>query len=123
MYGRVNESVHFTARQCELLTLVARGCENDEIASRLHLSYGTVQYHLHVLRAKLGLPNYCERILFIELTRELGFAEEHWDSAEKFTDDKQLDFRHPTENGGHKNESDESAHVAVASGGVSEIGP
>jgi DNA-binding NarL/FixJ family response regulator len=46
-----------TAREREILALVANGCENKEIACRLHLSVFTVQTHLRNLFECLGVQN------------------------------------------------------------------
>lgn len=46
-----------TARERELLNLVAGGMPNKSIARRLDLSVGTVKNHLHNIYEKLGVPN------------------------------------------------------------------
>jgi DNA-binding NarL/FixJ family response regulator len=45
-----------TARQIEILRLVAQGLSNPEIATRLKLSDHTVKRHVANLLTKLGLP-------------------------------------------------------------------
>jgi LuxR family maltose regulon positive regulatory protein len=46
-----------TARELEVLRLVARGLSDKEIADRLHLSGHTVHRHVSNVRVKLGLPS------------------------------------------------------------------
>ena len=46
-----------TARELEVIRLVAEGCTNREIAERLVISDKTAARHLHNILTKLGLPN------------------------------------------------------------------
>jgi DNA-binding CsgD family transcriptional regulator len=46
-----------TARQLEILTLVAAGLRNAEIAARLHLSARTVGHHVSAILDKLGVAS------------------------------------------------------------------
>jgi ATP/maltotriose-dependent transcriptional regulator MalT len=45
-----------TERQRQVVGLIARGCSNDEIGSRLGISPRTAKAHTDVLRQKLGVP-------------------------------------------------------------------
>jgi DNA-binding CsgD family transcriptional regulator len=44
-----------TARQREVVALIAAGCSNDEVAARLGISPRTAKAHCDVLRQKLGV--------------------------------------------------------------------
>ena len=46
---------HFTARQREVVGLIAEGCSNVEIATRLGISPRTAKAHSDTLRVKLGV--------------------------------------------------------------------
>jgi predicted ATPase/DNA-binding CsgD family transcriptional regulator/DNA-binding XRE family transcriptional regulator/Tfp pilus assembly protein PilF len=53
-----------TARQAEVLRLLADGLSNKEIASRLFLSPGTVERHLATIYHKLGLGGRVEAVRY-----------------------------------------------------------
>jgi DNA-binding CsgD family transcriptional regulator len=44
-----------TARQRQVVELIAEGCSNDEVSERLGISPRTVKAHCDVLRQKLGV--------------------------------------------------------------------
>ena len=44
-----------TPRQREVVALIAAGCSNDEVGTRLGISPRTAKAHCDVLRAKLGV--------------------------------------------------------------------
>jgi DNA-binding CsgD family transcriptional regulator len=52
--SRMATDFHLTARQVELVSLLARGLTNKQIAGVLSLSAHTVKTHLHVIMVKLG---------------------------------------------------------------------
>lgn len=58
-----------TARELEVLRLVARGRSNSQIATELFVTVGTVKSHLHTISGKLGAAN---RVEAVALGRELG---------------------------------------------------
>ena len=52
-----------TRKEIEVLTLVARGRKNREVAEELHLSVNTVEYHLRNLFAKLGASSRADALM------------------------------------------------------------
>ncbi len=53
-----------TAREREVLTLIARGLTNDEIADELVVTPGTVKTHVNHIFFKLDLRNRAEAVIF-----------------------------------------------------------
>jgi DNA-binding NarL/FixJ family response regulator len=51
-----------TARELEVLALVAQGLPNKEIADRLAISQRTVKYHVSSIMGKLGAGNRTEAV-------------------------------------------------------------
>lgn len=68
MVGRMSESApdagRITGRELEIISHVARGLENKEIAVELEIAEQTVKNHLSRVMKKLGLRNRQEVVLF-----------------------------------------------------------
>ena len=60
-----------TEREREILTMMACGMRNDEIAGRLFLSVATVKTHVGRVLTKLGLR---DRVQAVVLAYETGFV-------------------------------------------------
>lgn len=60
--GRMREE-SLTAREIEVLTLMADGLSNKQIGSRLHIAEGTVKLHVNNLYAKLGVNGRVEAVV------------------------------------------------------------
>ena len=56
MYEVLHDSIPtITARQRQVVTLIAAGCSNEEVGERLGISPRTAKAHCDVLRQKLGV--------------------------------------------------------------------
>lgn len=58
----INDPDALTARQQEVLKLIATGLPNKEIADRLYISERTVKFHVSEILAKLGAGNRTEAV-------------------------------------------------------------
>jgi pimeloyl-ACP methyl ester carboxylesterase/DNA-binding CsgD family transcriptional regulator len=63
--------LELTAREREVLDLIARGLDNAEIATKLSLSEKTVRNHINSIFGKLGTPNRAQAIV---RAREAGLG-------------------------------------------------
>ena len=61
---------HLTAREVEILRLMARGQRNKQVAAQLNISQHTVKYHVSAVMAKLGARTRTEAVT-IGVTRGL----------------------------------------------------
>lgn len=68
IFDSVVQKNPLTARECEILQLIASGSTASEIARSLHLSHGTVRNYISEILNKLEVKNRIEAI---------GVAEEH----------------------------------------------
>ena len=59
-------NLHSTPRQPELVSLIAQGLTNHEIAARLNLAAQTIENHIHRMSGKVGTE---ERAKVVEITR------------------------------------------------------
>jgi DNA-binding NarL/FixJ family response regulator len=58
------ELAELTAREIEVLRLVARGCSNSEVAAQLFLSHATVKTYMTRILAKLDLRDRTQAVVF-----------------------------------------------------------
>jgi pimeloyl-ACP methyl ester carboxylesterase/DNA-binding CsgD family transcriptional regulator len=65
------EFLELTARERDVLKLIARGLDNAEIASSLMLSQKTIRNHINSIFSKLGTPNRAQAIV---RAREAGLG-------------------------------------------------
>lgn len=66
VFGTVRETNPLTEREREILKLAAAGNSSSEIASTLHLSYGTVRNYMSEMLSKLEAKNRIEAIALAE---------------------------------------------------------
>ncbi|MCY0869890.1 MAG: response regulator transcription factor, partial [Firmicutes bacterium] len=53
-----------TSRECEVLRLMAQGMSNQEIASALYLSLGTVKTHVHRILQKVAVTDRTQAVVW-----------------------------------------------------------
>ena len=59
----VNQVEKLSARELEVLRLIAVGLSNREIAEQLYLSPGTIKTHVHNICGKLGVSNRTQAVV------------------------------------------------------------
>ena len=69
--GVETEFLELTAREREVLDLIARGLDNEQIAHHLSVSSKTVRNHINSIFGKLGTPNRAQAIV---RAREAGLG-------------------------------------------------
>jgi DNA-binding NarL/FixJ family response regulator len=72
--GIPDAASHLTARELEILRLVAAGKPNSQIAAKLWVTEQTVKFHLSNIYRKLGVANRTEASHFAHLHRMLDPA-------------------------------------------------
>ena len=60
-----------TAREIDLIRMIAKGLRNKEIAGRLFISEGTVKVHLHHIYEKLGIDG---RLALLRFAQDKGLV-------------------------------------------------
>ncbi len=70
--GGANPTAELTARECEVLSLVAAGRRNAEIAAQLYLSEKTVKTHINHIFTKLGVTDRVQAVLYYRASIEPG---------------------------------------------------
>jgi DNA-binding NarL/FixJ family response regulator len=65
-----------TAREHEVLGLVAAGSRNPEIAAKLYLSEKTVKTHINHIFAKLGVTDRVQAVLYYRASIEPGAGQD-----------------------------------------------
>ncbi|WP_321162829.1 helix-turn-helix domain-containing protein [Paeniglutamicibacter gangotriensis] len=63
--ARTEPLVSLTEREEEVAATVARGRTNAEIADELHISLGTVKFHLASLMTKIGVSNRVQIVIWV----------------------------------------------------------
>ena len=77
--GTEKKAAPITARQREVVALIAAGCSNDEVGARLGISPRTAKAHCDVLRQKLGVRRRRQiPVAFRLLTGEDPLATHGW---------------------------------------------
>lgn len=72
-----------TKREDEVLTLVADGLSNEEIAAHLGLSYETVKEHVQNILRKIGVNNRVKAAVWVHANRPLDETLELLHAARK----------------------------------------
>jgi DNA-binding NarL/FixJ family response regulator len=81
--GNPFKSVRMTAREREVIELIAEGLSNKQIATRLHLSVDTVKSHVHNILEKLALHTRLEIASYHHLKGRLPSSPDDDPSSEE----------------------------------------
>ena len=65
-----------TARECQVLGLMAAGRRNTEIASELFLSEKTVKTHINHIFTKLGVADRVQAVLYYRASIDPGTGQD-----------------------------------------------
>lgn len=60
-----DSQITITARQREIMLLLAEGKTDEEIASNLHLQESTVRAHIHHIQQRLGVDNRSQIVAYV----------------------------------------------------------
>lgn len=60
--------IHFTKLEKDIIKLLVEGCTNKQIASLLHISYGTTKNYVSQIYEKLGVT---DRVKAVSLLRDI----------------------------------------------------
>lgn len=71
----MEDSLHLTSRQKEILKLVSKGCSNSDIAQLLTISPNTVKSHIATILERLDVSNRTEASVFYE--KQFGSSSNH----------------------------------------------
>ncbi len=73
-YSKLSEQMEWveklTKREREIFTLIATGCDNDQIAEELSISERTVRNHVSIIYSKLNIDN---RFQIIQLANKIHY--------------------------------------------------
>ncbi len=61
---RTTRPAGLSEREAEVLTLIAAGCSNAEVATRLYISRRTAEHHAQHIYAKIGVSTRAGAALF-----------------------------------------------------------
>lgn len=69
-----------TRREQEILTLIASGKTNQEVADQLYITPGTVRVHVHAILHKLGVQDRTQAVIVALQRKLIGKGGGEWES-------------------------------------------